>query len=62
VFAVSFECTFLVTAICCLEGDAQQASQALLLVKKSRCLNFSAFCRAAIEKKLERLEKQEVVK
>jgi post-segregation antitoxin (ccd killing protein) len=44
------------------EGDAQQLHQALLLLKRSRCLNISAFCRAAIAEKLERLEKQELVK
>ena len=44
------------------EGDAQQLHQALLLLKKSRCLNVSAFCRAAIAEKLECLERQEVVK
>ena len=39
------------------EGDAQQLHQALLLLlKKSRCLNISAFCREAIAEKLERLE------
>ena len=36
--------------------DAQQLQQALLLLKRSRCLNISAFCRAAIAEKLERLE------
>lgn len=44
------------------EGDVQQLHQALLLLKKRRCLNISAFCRAAIAEKLERLEQQEVVK
>ncbi len=44
------------------EGDAQQLHQALLLLKRSRCLNVSAFCRAAIAEKLERLERQQVVK
>ena len=38
------------------EGDAQQLHQALLLLKRSRCLNISAFCREAISEKLERLE------
>ena len=42
------------------EGDAQQLHQVLLLLKRSRCLNVSAFCRAAIAEKLERLEQQEV--
>ena len=47
------------------EGEAQQLHQALLLLKKSRHLNVSAFCREAITEKLERLEKckaQEAVK
>ena len=44
------------------EGDAQQLHQPLLLLKRSRCLNVSAFCREAIAEKLERLVKQEVVK
>jgi hypothetical protein len=44
------------------EGDSQQLHQALLLLKRSRCLNVSAFCRAAIAEKLDRLEQQEVVK
>ena len=44
------------------EGDAQQLHQALLLLKRSRCVNVSAICRAAIAEKLERLERQEVVK
>ena len=43
------------------EGDAQQLHQALLLLKRSRCLNVSAFCRAAIAEKLERLEKQKAL-
>ena len=34
------------------EGDAQQLHQALLLLKRSRCLNISAFCREAIAEKL----------
>ena len=38
------------------EGDAQQLHQALLHLKRSRCLNISAFCRAAIAEKLERME------
>ena len=38
------------------EGDAQQLHQALLLLKRSRCLNVSAFCREAIAEKLERME------
>ena len=37
------------------EGDAQQLHQSLLLLKRSRCLNISAFCRAATAEKLERL-------
>jgi hypothetical protein len=40
------------------EGDAQQLHEALLLLKRSRCLNISAFCREAIAEKLERLEQQ----
>jgi len=38
------------------EDDAKQLHQALLLLKKSHCLNISAFCREAIAEKLERLE------
>jgi len=38
------------------DDDAQQLHQALLLLKRSRCLNISAFCREAIAEKLERLE------
>ena len=30
------------------EGDAHRLHQALLLLKRSRCLNISAFCREAI--------------
>jgi len=37
------------------EGDAHSLHQALLLLKKSQCLNVCAFCRAAIAEKLERL-------
>jgi hypothetical protein len=37
-------------------GDAQQLHDALQLLKRSRCLNISAFCRAAIAEKLERME------
>jgi len=44
------------------KGDAQKLHQALLLLKRSRCLNISAFCREAIAEKLERLDKQEAVK
>jgi hypothetical protein len=44
------------------EGDAQQLHKALLLLKRSRCLNISAFCREAIAEKLERLERVEAVK
>ncbi len=44
------------------EGDAQQLHQALLLLKRGRCLNVSAFCRAAIAERLEQLEKQDAVK
>jgi post-segregation antitoxin (ccd killing protein) len=38
------------------QDDAQQLHQALLLLKRSRCLNISAFCREAIAEKLERME------
>jgi len=38
------------------QGDTQQLHQTLLLLKRSRCLNISAFCREAIAEKLERLE------
>ena len=38
------------------QDDAQQLHQALLLLKRSRCLNISSFCREAIAEKLERLE------
>ncbi len=38
------------------EGDANRLHQALLLLKRSRCLNISAFCREAIPEKLERME------
>ena len=41
------------------EGDAHRLHQALLLLKRSGCLNISAFCRAAIAEKLERLEQLE---
>jgi len=34
----------------------EELHQALLLLKKSRCLNISSFCREAIAEKLERLE------
>ena len=44
------------------EGDAQQLHQALLLLKRSRCLNISAFCRVAIAEKLERLQCLGVIK
>ena len=44
------------------EGNADRLHQALLLLKRSRCLNISAFCREAIAEKLERLERMEVVK
>ena len=44
------------------EGEAQQLHQVLLLLKRSRCLNISAFCREAIAEKLERLALVEVVK
>jgi len=38
------------------ESDTQKLHQTLLLLKRSRCLNISAFCREAIAEKLERLE------
>jgi hypothetical protein len=38
------------------EADAQLLHQALLLLKRSRCLNVSAFCREEIAEKLERLD------
>jgi len=44
------------------EGDAHQLHQALLLLKRSRCLNISVFCREAIAEKLERLKRLEEVK
>ena len=44
------------------EGDAQQLYQALLLLKRSLCLNISAFCREAIAEKLERLKSVEIAK
>jgi len=37
-------------------SDTHRLHQALLLLKRSRCLNISAFCREAIAEKLERLE------
>jgi post-segregation antitoxin (ccd killing protein) len=40
------------------ERDAQRLHDALLLLKRGRCLNISAFCREAIAEKLERLEEQ----
>jgi len=43
------------------EGDAQLLHQALLLLKRSRCVNISAFCREAIAEKLERLGRMEVI-
>jgi hypothetical protein len=39
------------------ERDAQEFHQALLLIQRRRHLNISAFCRAAIAEKLERLER-----
>jgi len=38
------------------EGDAQKLHQALLLLKRSSCLNISAFSGEVIAEKLERLE------
>ena len=43
------------------EGDAQKLHQALLLLKRSHCLNISALCREAIAEKLERLQALEQV-
>ena len=44
------------------EGEAQKLHQALLPLKKSHCLNISAFCREAIAEKLQRLERLEALK
>ena len=44
------------------EGDAKKLHHALLFLKRSRCLNISAFCRAAIAEKLERLELVDALK
>jgi hypothetical protein len=44
------------------EGEAQQLHQALLVLKTRCHLNVSAFCRAAIAEKLERLEVLEGIK
>jgi|TARA_B100000959_G_C14827561_1_gene560470 post-segregation antitoxin (ccd killing protein) len=47
------------------ESDARQLHQMLLLLKRSHHLNISAFCRAAIAEKLERLNQakaQEMIK
>jgi hypothetical protein len=44
------------------ESEAQQLHQALLLLKRSRHLNISAFCREAIAEKLERLAPVEATK
>ena len=44
------------------EGDAHRLHQALLLLRRSRCLNISAFCREAIAEKLERLKSVEIAK
>jgi hypothetical protein len=44
------------------EGDAHRLHQALLLLKRNRHLNISAFCREAIAEKLERLEGVESAK
>jgi len=35
------------------QDDAQQLHEALLLLRSSRCLNISVFCRVAIAEKLE---------
>ena len=57
-FRKSYRITLILRAVSCRypEGDAQELHQALLLLKRSRCLNISAFCREAIAEKLERLE------
>jgi len=44
------------------EDDAKQLHQTLLLLKRSRCLNISAFCREAILEKIERLQLQQAAK
>jgi hypothetical protein len=44
------------------EVDAQQLHHALVLLKRRRCQNISAFCREAIAEKLERLELVESAK
>jgi hypothetical protein len=44
------------------EGDAQPLHQALLLLKRSRGLTVSAFCREAIAEKLDRMESLEMGK
>jgi hypothetical protein len=44
------------------EGDAQQLHKGLLMLKRSRCLNISSFCREVIAEKLERLAHQEAGK
>ena len=43
------------------KGDAERLHHALLLLKKSRCLNISAFCREAIAEKLACLEGEQVL-
>jgi post-segregation antitoxin (ccd killing protein) len=44
------------------EDDANKLRHALFFLKRSRCLNISAFCREAIAEKLEKLEKLETFK
>jgi len=44
------------------QDDAQQLHQALLQLKRRRCLNISAFCREAIAENVERLERVVAVK
>ena len=41
------------------EGDSQQLHKALSLLKMNRHLNISAFCRAAIAEKIERMHYEE---
>ena len=44
------------------KGEAERLHHALLLLKRSRCLNISAFCRVAIAEKLARIELQDLAK
>jgi hypothetical protein len=60
----SYRITLIPRAVSCRnpEGNSQQLHEAVLLPKRSRCLNISAFCREVIAEKLERLEQVEAVK